>query len=126
MKRTPIKRKTRLSPISARRKRELQEYSRLRKEFLAERPICEVWLRENGFDSYVAEVGDLPHYLRDGCAYPAEHLLAIGAPASTDCHHSKKRGKHYLDVSSWMAVSREAHQRIHDNPKWAREQGYLA
>lgn len=42
-----------------------------------------------------------------------------------DVHHVYGRGKYYLDVSTWMAVSRQAHDRIHHDKAWAREQGYL-
>lgn len=47
-----------------------------------------------------------------------------GIPA-VDVHHVFGRGKYLLDESTWLAVSREAHRKIHDNPKWAREMGYL-
>ena len=44
---------------------------------------------------------------------------------STDVHHKKgKIGKNYLDVSTFLAVCREAHRKIEDNPEWARENGY--
>lgn len=29
------------------------------------------------------------------------------------------------DTSTWMAVSRKAHRKIHDNPEWAASKGYL-
>jgi hypothetical protein len=44
---------------------------------------------------------------------------------ATDIHHIEGRGKNYLAVDTWMAVSRHWHNEIHNNPKWAREQGYL-
>lgn len=44
---------------------------------------------------------------------------------SNDIHHKKFRGKYLNDVSTWMAVSREAHSWIHNNPKEARDKGYL-
>lgn len=47
---------------------------------------------------------------------------------ATEIHHTycgKDRAKYYLDESTWIAVSREGHNWIHDNPKEAREQGYL-
>lgn len=45
--------------------------------------------------------------------------------ASEDVHHVKLRGKHLLDESTWMAVSRVAHNEIHSHPAWAYEHGYL-
>ena len=44
---------------------------------------------------------------------------------SEDVHHMQGRGKYLMDVDTWMAVSRKAHIEIHDNPAWAKEQGYL-
>ena len=44
---------------------------------------------------------------------------------ATDVHHTKFRGKNYLDVSTFMAVSREAHIKIHKESKWALSMGYI-
>ena len=47
---------------------------------------------------------------------------------ATEIHHTycgKDRSKYYLDTSTWLAVSRDGHNWIHDNPKEARELGYL-
>lgn len=40
-------------------------------------------------------------------------------------HHTRHRGKYYLDESTWMAVSFRAHEEIHRNVSWARARGYL-
>jgi hypothetical protein len=48
--------------------------------------------------------------------------------SSTEIHHTycgKDRAKYYLDESTWIAVSRDGHNWIHDNPKEAREKGFL-
>ena len=45
-----------------------------------------------------------------------------------EIHHTycgKDRAKYYLDTTTWIAVSRDGHNWIHDNPKEARELGYL-
>lgn len=48
------------------------------------------------------------------------------AKQGTDIHHKAGRiGKNYLDVSRWMACCRYHHRKIHDNPAWAVERGYL-
>jgi hypothetical protein len=109
LRRTPLKR------VSKKRKADMATYSRLRKEFLAQWPVCFVWWRENmaHLMSYDVLCISVVRGARNPC------------PA-TDVHHAKKRGKHYLDVSSWLALSRENHQRIHDNPSWARANGLLA
>lgn len=53
--------------------------------------------------------------------------LITNKPA-TEIHHKysgKDRDKYFLDVSTWLSVSREGHLWIHNNPKEAREKGYL-
>lgn len=58
-------------------------------------------------------------FLKDNpnCAvYPLEKAV--------DVHHKEKRGKNYLKVETWLAVSRRAHREIEDNPKWAYQMGY--
>ena len=47
-----------------------------------------------------------------------------GCPA-TDIHHKAKRGKNLYNMETFMAVCRLCHNKIHDNPAWARELGYL-
>ena len=44
---------------------------------------------------------------------------------AVEVHHRKKRGIHYLDVDSWLATCMDCHRRIHANPSWAREKGWL-
>lgn len=44
---------------------------------------------------------------------------------SKDVHHRKGRGPYLLDESTWSAVCRACHDRIHSNPQWAFEQGWL-
>ena len=44
---------------------------------------------------------------------------------STDIHHKEGRGKHYLNVDTWLSTCRMCHDKIHREPAWAREKGYL-
>lgn len=44
---------------------------------------------------------------------------------STDTHHVEKRGKNYLRAETWLAACRPCHDKIHREPKWARQHGYL-
>lgn len=44
---------------------------------------------------------------------------------STDVHHKAGRGKNYLDVDTWLSVCRPCHEKIHREPIWAREKGFL-
>lgn len=59
---------------------------------------------------------------------PENQICPITGQQATEVHHKysgKDRAKYYLDASTWLAVSREGHNWIHDNPKEARELGYL-
>jgi len=81
--------------VSAKRKIENLKYSALRIEFLGK--------KEN-------------------------KICPITKQPTTEVHHTycgKDRAKYYLDVSTWLAVSRNGHNWIHDNPKEARELGFL-
>ena len=44
---------------------------------------------------------------------------------TSDVHHRNGRGKYYMDVGTWLSVCRPCHDKIHKEPKWAREKGYL-
>lgn len=44
---------------------------------------------------------------------------------TTDVHHKKGRiGDLLLDEKHWIALSREGHNYVEDNPEWAKENGY--
>jgi hypothetical protein len=113
MKRTPLLRRTRLKPMSKKRRKDSAIYSKKRKAFLEAHPFCAVWveaaatrirvLREAGLG-----IGD------------------IRPLRSCDIHHKAGRsGANYLDESTWMAVSREGHDWIHAHPSEARAKGWL-
>jgi len=100
-------RKTPLRRVSKKRSKELAEYRKLKKQYLAEHPYCEVCEAEG---------------------WPRRR--------ATDIHHVHGRsGGAYLNPDTWLAVSRLAHDRIHwgeiENgellfgPSWARCLGYL-
>lgn len=45
---------------------------------------------------------------------------------ATEIHHVAGRENSRLnDTSKWLAVSRQGHDKIHNNPEWAYENGYL-
>ncbi len=55
-------------------------------------------------------------------------ICIITGNQATEIHHKysgKDRGKYFLDTTTWLAVSRYAHEWIHENSKEARELGYL-
>jgi hypothetical protein len=47
-----------------------------------------------------------------------------GARATT-VHHKQGRGQFLLDQTTWMCICMPCHRKIHDEPKWAMEVGYL-
>ena len=132
---TPLKRstkplkRTRLARVSKKRAKDMRVYSQLRKECLEQRPICEVWLKENGW-ACVWNLSQSVAYERTDehgqhtCR--AQTLLEdFRAPPATEIHHRAGRGKNYLNESTWIGVCREAHERIHSNPSWARKLGFI-
>lgn len=73
------------------------EYAKLRSQFMAINPWCQVLQPGN---------------------------RQCGKPA-TECHHRKGRNAHYLDVSTFLACCHECHQRLHgDLAEWAFRMGY--
>lgn len=52
-------------------------------------------------------------------------ICPINKTQTTDIHHMKGRiGSLLLDTRYWLAVSREAHIMIEQNPVWAKENNY--
>ena len=52
-------------------------------------------------------------------------ICPVTGQKATEVHHKAGRtGKLYLDVRYWLAVSREGHRKIEENPEWAKENGY--
>jgi hypothetical protein len=112
MKRSPLKRKTPLrrsqKPLARKplkQKSSLKKMSEKREKEIKEYGVLrKIFLSQN------------PSCQVESCDHTA-----------TDVHHVKGRGKYYLDVSTFMAVCRPCHDKIHfESPKWAREKGYLA
>lgn len=87
------------SPIkkrSTKYTKHLKEYSALRKQFLTDNPCCAV---------------RLPH-----CSY--------GDPEQLTVHHTKGRGKYFLDISTWLSVCMSCHRYIEDHPEQAKANGW--
>lgn len=52
-------------------------------------------------------------------------ICPITKTPTTDVHHKKGRtGSLYLDETYWVALSREGHKFVEENPEWAKENGY--
>lgn len=81
---------------SAKRTQQEKEYSKLRKDFLERRSMCEM------------------------------RIPQICTQKATDVHHKNGRtGDNYLNVSTWIPGCRQCHDWVHNNPRLARELGYL-
>lgn len=102
LRRTKLLRRTRLSPMSPRRKHELHKYAMLRKDFLKQNPVCEA--------GPVIVLNGGP----DCCTKKALHV-----------HHSHKRGKRLNWVETWIPCCPACHQFIEDHKGFAREAGLL-
>lgn len=71
---------------------------------------------------------DLSEYQKVRATYLKEHpLCECGCgERATEVHHKKGRiGKLLTDTEFFMAVASFCHAEIHNNPKWAFEQGYM-
>ena len=80
-----------ISPVSAKRQVEMGTYGKLREAFLVVKLHCEAKLV--------------------GCTTKA-----------TDVHHKAGRiGENYLKIGTWLAVCRNCHRWIEDNPEAAKE-----
>ena len=52
-------------------------------------------------------------------------ICPITKKPTTDIHHKKGRvGSLFLDTKYWIALSREGHKFVEENPEWAKENGY--
>lgn len=56
---------------------------------------------------------------------PENRTCPITGTPTTDIHHKKGRtGSLFLDETYWVALSREGHRHVEENPEWAKENGY--
>ena len=114
--------------VSKRRAEQLRTYAERRKAFLEAHPICQVWLKENGFEEKKAFRFGRYKGIQwdDNTEITFAALVAMGAPQSTEVHHQgKRRNEALLDESKWLAVCRENHERIERDKAWARVNGFL-
>lgn len=126
MKRTgPLARKKPMKRVSSRRQREGKVYAERRKAFLEAHRICAVWLKVNGwvedpdYDQSYCKANDLNGHFNVS-------IMEVFNPwQSTQVHHISGRHGNYLKEDTWAAVSKEGHEKIHRDPKWARSVGLL-
>ncbi len=126
-RRAPLKRGGPIRRQSKKRAKQNREYLLRNELFLQKHRICQIWVRENGW----MEVESLPSNLYsredDPHSYTWESMVMhFNAPESSEVHHTNKRnGDRLNDEAFWAAVGRTNHTRVHDNPGWARENGWL-
>ena len=89
------KRAKRIKTVSPKKAKQDREYTKLRKQFLVDHPKCEI-----EWD--------------DKCAKKANQV-----------HHVKRRGKNYLNVSTWKASCRHCHEMVEHNGSEAEARGFL-
>lgn len=129
--------------VSKKRRVQLATYSQLRKRYLSENPICQVFLKENRWLLQRALIsgGFMILYTRKtifpiiGTAYnridietvtPEQLHHVHRAPWSEEIHHvGKRRGELLNDSTKFLAVCRANHERIENDKVWARAMGYL-
>jgi hypothetical protein len=108
-----------LKPVSAKRVKINRIYSSLREKFLKDHPYCEFFMAEHGLSlADISPTGGAEWNWGFRTGY-------INVPRSEDIHHKCGRDKYLLDTSTWMAVSRNAHNYIHAHPKESYEKGYM-
>lgn len=56
---------------------------------------------------------------------PENQKCPITGKPTTDVHHMKGRiGSLLLDTRYWVALSRDGHKYVEENPEWAKAKGY--
>lgn len=91
----PTVKQKKLPPRSLKRIIADKKYSKLRKKFLEQNPMCQA------------------------------HLPGICSTTSTQVHHKAGRvGKLFLDITKWLAVCHHCHVWIEQHPVQAKELGY--
>ncbi len=68
---------------------------------------------------------EMEQYNREAKEFVKGKICPITNQPATEVHHKKGRiGKLLLDKRFWLAVSRNGHNKINNNPIWAMQMGY--
>ena len=138
MKRKTPLRRTKLKPVSEKRRKDMATYKILRDEHMRKNPMCQGWLMLNNFMSEeIREIQEIAFIcLWQGMDVPPiparknKHMELLGlpqwCPRSFDLHHSHGRGKNYIKTEYFMALARSTHDWCHRNAYLARKCGLLA
>lgn len=87
-----------IRPIASRRAKHQGRYSRLRKEYLEQNPVCHCCI---------------------------ERKRSPTNPSVQIHHTAGREGELLNEVLFWMAICQECHDKIHRLPAWAHRKGYL-
>ncbi len=112
-----------LPRVTPKRAKQNREYSVKRKAFLLAHPYCQIALKRLGYseeDAFEYD-GNIPIDWDNGSGVVGHNHI----PRAQEIHHSRGRGKYFLDESTWLAASRTEHQWAHQHPKEARAIGVL-
>ena len=91
-----------ISPVSEKRKEDVELYSFLAKKFKEENKKCMVCKTKDTVDL---------HHVRGKIGYHDEWARWVGVHA-------------LLDIRYWITVCRDCHNEVEQNPEWAYENGY--
>lgn len=95
--------RSRLRCVSKKQSEKLKIYYGLREDYLRKHPRCEV--------SFPL---DFPLHEMPNCQNKPDQI-----------HHTRGRGKFLNETITWMAICRNCHRWLHDNPSLARELGFI-
>lgn len=87
-----------IKPVSQKKQKQDQEYSKLRAKYLEKNPLCEIGIK------------------------------GICTRFATDIHHTRggeERNVFYLIQSTWKSSCRSCHDWVHNFPKEAKDLGFL-
>ena len=120
-----------LRNVSKNKREQDKIYSKLRRELIKENPICQCWLKNNGWSLLPGGDGVSIVYYRAiplspvETATPEQLIYIYGALVSESCHHTRGRGRYYLAKETFMAVSNHWHRWIEDHKDQAIAKGWL-
>jgi len=94
--------RSRLKPISSKRKEQLKQYKILRAQYLKENPVCQVCEKASATEIHHREPG----------RGSRTNDVALFVSICSQCHRRIHQGEQYNGVYKY-------------GPKWARENGWL-
>jgi hypothetical protein len=133
MKRTPIKVKTHANCRYLECGKEFKKFKSTDKYCSSSCEVLDKGFKEKKKPKPIPKISDKRKI--DNLKYSALRIEFLGKKENkicpitkkptTDIHHKKGRvGSLLLDTRFWIALSREGHKFVEENPIWAKENGY--